>query len=263
MADIIQYEASDGIATITLNRPDSLNALNTEISHALIDVLGTVAQDATVRCVILTGAGRAFCSGADLAEAQERIDAGQRLDVSEILRDRYHRIIMGIVEMEKPVIAAVNGVAAGAGASLALACDLRVGSDKAKFLQAFIKIGLIPDSGANHLLPHLVGYAKAMELALTGDMIDADEALRLGLINRVVPAEDLLKEARAWAEPFASGPTRAYGLTKKAMRFGATNDLAATLDYEADLQDQAAMTHDSLEGIKSFIEKRPPTFEGR
>jgi len=263
MAGVVLSEASGGVATITLNRPDSLNALNRELSLALIETLGRVAADTATRCVVITGAGRAFCSGADLAEAREQVRSGGRINTGEILRERYHRIIMSIVEMEKPVIAAVNGVAAGAGASLALACDLRIAGDKAKFFQAFIKIGLIPDSGANHLLPHLVGYAKALELAMTGDLIDAEEALRLGLVTRVVPQDDLTKEAAGWAEQLAAGPTRAYGLTKKAMRFGATHDLASTLDYEADLQDQAAMTADSLEGIGSFLDKRPPEFKGR
>lgn len=263
MGDAVLTEVSDGIATVTLNHPDTLNALDTELSNALIEALDATGGDPAVRCVIITGAGRGFSAGADLQEVQRRIDAGEKLDPGEILRARYNPIVLGITEMPKPVIAAVNGAAAGAGASLALACDLRIASDKAKFLQAFIKIGLIPDSGAHYLLPRLVGYAKAMELALTGDTIAAEQALALGLVNRVVPHDELLAQARAWAEPFASGPTVAYGLTKKAMRFGATNDLAAVLDLEADLQDQAALTQDSAEGIASFIQKRPPRFEGK
>jgi 2-(1,2-epoxy-1,2-dihydrophenyl)acetyl-CoA isomerase len=165
--------------------------------------------------------------------------------------------------MEKPVIAAVNGVAAGAGASLAFACDFRIAGEHAKFFMAFVKIGLIPDAGSNHLLPQLIGYAKALELAMTGDIIDAETALSLGLVTRVVPAGDLMKEARAWAEPFATGPTRAYALTKRSMRYGATHDLRQTLEVEAELQDQAAMTQDVREGITAFREKRAPNFQGK
>jgi len=263
MADVVRFEVADGIATLTLNRPDALNALNQELSDALIARLGEAGSDRSVRCVVLTGEGRAFSSGADLAEVERQIAEGGRIDPASILRKRYNPIIMSIVEMEKPVIAAVNGVAAGAGASLALACDMRIASDKARFFQAFVKIGLVPDSGATYLLPRLIGYQKALELALTGDIIDAEAALSLGLVNRVVPHDDLAKETKAWAEPFATGPTRAYALTKKAMRFGATNDVASTLDYEADLQQQAALTADSAEGISAFLQKREATFEGR
>lgn len=264
MSEVCLYGVSEGIATITLNRPDALNALNGELSDALNKNLEQTRGDLGVRCVVITGAGRAFSSGADLQEARKRFEEMGGLAPSEILRNRYHRFVHAITEMEKPVIAAVNGVAAGAGASLALACDVRVAAEGARFIQAFIRIGLIPDSGANYLLPHLVGYAKALELALTGDQVDAETALRLGLVNEVVPADRLLDHVREkWAMPFADGPTRAYGLTKKAMLFGATHELGETLDYEADLQDQAALTQDAAEGIRSFLEKRPPRYEGR
>ena len=257
------YDLEGAVATITLNRPDALNALNVDLSLALIDALARAAKDPAVRCVVITGAGRAFCSGADLAEAQQRIKEGGNLSPSQILRERYNPIITSIVEMEKPVIAAMNGIAAGAGASVALACDLRIASEKASFMQAFVRIGLVPDAGANYFLPQLVGFSKALEMALTGDLIDAETSLRLGLVNRVVAPENLMKEARAWAEPFASGPTRAYGLTKKAMRFGASNPLSAVLDYEPDLQDQAALSADAAEGIAAFVEKRAPNFGGK
>lgn len=262
MSDVCLYEVTGGVATLTLNRPDSLNALNGELSDALAKGLEQAAGDLAVRCVVVTGAGRAFSSGADLAEAQQRFEGGGGLRPSEILRQRYHRIITAIVEMEKPAVAAVNGVAAGAGASLALACDVRVASDKARFIQAFIKIGLVPDSGANYLLPHLLGYGKALELALTGDTVDAEAALRLGLVNEVVPHDELATATKRWTDALATGPTKAYGLTKKAMRFGATHDLASTLDYEADLQDQAALTTDVAEGIRAFVEKRAPRYQG-
>lgn len=262
MSDVCLYELDAGVATLTMNRPDSLNALNGDLSHALADALATAAADDSVRCVVITGAGRAFSSGADLAEAQERIAEFGNFLPSGILKEYYHPIINAIVTMEKPVIAAVNGIAAGAGLSVALACDLRIASEKAAFLQAFVRIGLIPDAGSNYFLPQLVGYAKALEMSLTGDIIDAETALRLGLVNRVVPVEELVKATREFAEPFATGPTRAYGLTKKAMRFGATNPLSAVLDYEPDLQDQAALTKDSVEGITAFLEKRAPNYKG-
>lgn len=263
VSDVIHSEIDAGIRTITMNRPDSLNALNQELSDALTEALDQAAADPQVRCVVITGAGRAFSSGADLADVQPTIEAGERFRPSEILRGRYHPFITRIVEMEKPVIAAVNGVAAGAGASLAYACDLRIASDKAKFFMAFIKIGLIPDAGSNYFLPRLVGYQKALELAMTGDIIDAQTALQIGLVNKVVPADELAAATRAFAEPLASGPTRAYALTKKSMRFGATQTLEATLDYEADLQDQAASTRDAIEGVTAFIQKRPAVYEGR
>ncbi|HEX9712838.1 MAG TPA: enoyl-CoA hydratase-related protein [Actinomycetota bacterium] len=263
MSDTIIYDVSDGIATITLNRPDSLNALNTELSNAFIKAIGDAGSDLGVRAVIITGAGRAFCAGADLAEVQNQMEGGKQMRPDEILRTRYNPIVLGITEMPKPVIAAVNGAAAGAGSSVALACDIRIAGDKAKFLQAFIKIGLIPDSGAHWLLPRLVGQAKATELAITGETIDAEEALRIGMVNRVVPQAELLEQATAWAKRFATGPTVAYGLTKKAFRLAATADLSTVLDIEADLQAEAALTRDSVEGVVAFIEKRDATFEGR
>lgn len=263
MSDVVHSEIDGGIQTITLNRPDSLNALNQELSEGLTEALDQAAADAAVRCVVITGAGRAFSSGADLSVAQPLLESGDRFRPSDLLRNTYHPFITRIVEMEKPVIAAVNGIAAGAGASLAYACDMRIASDKAKFFMAFVKIGLIPDAGSNYFLPQLVGYQKALELAMTGDIIDAQTALDIGLVNKVVPADELLEQTRVWSEPFATGPTRAYALTKRSMRFGATHELASTLDYEADLQDQVAMTRDVTEGISAFIEKRAPTFEGR
>lgn len=263
MGDVLHYDIDGGIATITMNRPDALNALDEDLSAALIDAIARAGSDLAVRCVVITGTGRAFSSGADLQEAKRRIEEGGNLSPGEILRTRYNPIVLGIVEMEKPVIAAVNGVAAGAGLSVALACDLRIASDQARFMQAFVKIGLVPDAGSNHFLPRLIGYAKALELSMTGDIIDAETALQLGLVNRVVPHDELMKQAREWAEPFATGPTRAYGLIKKAMRFGATNDLTPTLDYEPELQDQAALTRDANEGIRAFLEKRAATYEGR
>lgn len=260
---VLLTEISGGVATLTLNRPDALNALNGELSTALQGALESVATDAAVRCVVITGAGRAFCSGADLTDLAPAYAAGETADLGRFLRERYHPIVLPITQMDKPVIAAVNGMAAGAGCSLALACDLRISSDKAHYFQAFIKVGLVGDSGANHFLPRLVGFAKAMELALTGDKIDAAEALRIGMVNEVVPHDDLEKAVRAYAEPLASGPTMAYAATRKALRYGATHGLEQTLDYEAELQSGLAATADHKEGVVAFIEKRPPNFQGR
>ena len=263
MSDVLLYDVSGGIATITLNRPDSLNALNEEISLALQKAIADAAGDREVRCVVITGAGRAFTSGADLSDVDSLSEGGAKPDLGELLRQRYNPVILPIVQMEKPVVASLNGVAAGAGASLALACDFRIASDKARLFQAFIKVGLAPDSGAHYFLTRLVGMAKAAELAMLGEIIDAQECLRLGLVTKVVPHDDLEKETRAFAEQLAAGPTRAYGLTKKALHFASRSDIAAVLDYEADLQSEISTTEDSVEGILAFVEKRPPHFKGR
>lgn len=263
MTDVLLYDVSSGVATITLNRPDSLNALNEEISIALQKAIHDAAGDRGVRCVVITGAGRAFSSGADLSDVDSLTAGGQKPDLGELLRQRYNPVILPIVQMEKPVVASLNGVAAGAGASLALACDFRIAGDKARLFQAFIKVGLIPDSGAHYFLTRLVGIAKATELAMLGDIIDAQECLRLGLVTRVVPQEELADRTREFAEQLASGPTRAYALTKKAMHFATRSDIAAVLDYEADLQSEISTTEDATEGIVAFVQKRPPEFKGR
>jgi len=270
MSDVLLYEKSDGIATITLNRPDSLNALNEEISLALQKAVADAAGDREVRCVVITGAGRAFSSGADLSDVDSAdsrdsslSEGGRRPDLGSLLRHRYNPVILPIAQMEKPVVASLNGVAAGAGASLALACDFRIASDKARLFQAFIKVGLVPDSGAHYFLTRLVGVAKAAELAMLGDIIDATECLRLGLVTKVVPHDELAAETRKFAEQLAVGPTRAYALTKKALQFASISDLASVLDYEADLQSEISTTEDSIEGILAFVQKRPPNFKGR
>jgi 2-(1,2-epoxy-1,2-dihydrophenyl)acetyl-CoA isomerase len=262
MSDVLLYDVRDAIATITLNRPDSLNALNEEISQALQKAVQEAAGDRGVRCVVITGAGRAFTSGADLSDVKS-FDSGQKPDLGELLRHRYNPVILPITQMEKPVIAAINGVAAGAGASLALACDFRIASDKARLFQAFVKVGLVADSGAHYFLSRLVGTAKSAELMMLGDIIDAQECLRLGLVTKVVPADALEEETRTFALQLAAGPTRAYGLMKKALNFATHNDLAAVLDYEADLQSEISTTEDAVEGILSFIQKRAPEFKGR
>lgn len=261
--EAITYEVAGGVATLTLNRPKMLNALDRQMTEELHKSLADAGADPEVRCLLITGAGRGFCAGADLTQMQDVYERGETPPLGDMLRRGYNQVIIPIVRMEKPVVAAVNGVAAGAGASLALACDFRIASDQARFFQAFIKVGLVPDSGSSFFLPRLVGLAKAMELAMLGDIIDATEASRLGLVTKVVPADSFMDEARAFAEKLAAGPTRALALAKKALYFGAVQDLEQTMDYEADLQAQIALTADHMEGVKAFLEKREAKFEGR
>jgi 2-(1,2-epoxy-1,2-dihydrophenyl)acetyl-CoA isomerase len=211
--------------------------------------------------VVITGEGRGFCAGQDLNEFRQQ--GFESLNVADHLRQNYNRLIQAIVELPKPVIAGVNGVAAGAGASLTFACDVRITSDAASFTQAFVKIGLIPDSGGNWLLPRIVGYAKALELSITGERIKADEALRIGLVNKVVPAADFPAELEVYAQTLAKMPTRAIGATKKLMTEALGMTLQETLEAEADLQQEQAGSEDFREGVNAFQEKREPRFTGR
>lgn len=258
MTDGLRVEVDGPVATLTLDRPEALNALTVPVKVALRDALESLAGDRAVGAVILTGAGRAFCAGQDLAE-RERPDAAP-LDVE--VRERYNPIIRAIRTMGQPVIAAVNGVAAGAGASLAFACDLRIAAEEARFVLAFGRIGLVPDSGATWFLPRLVGPAKAAELALVGDAVDAAEALRIGLVSRVVPGDQLLDEARTLAGRLAEGAPLALALTKEALQRSHTSDLDEALEGEAKLQGIAGASADHAEGLAAFREKRPPRFTG-
>jgi 2-(1,2-epoxy-1,2-dihydrophenyl)acetyl-CoA isomerase len=258
VTDGLRVDVDGPDATLTLDRPESLNALTVPMKVALREALESLAADRAVRAVILTGAGRAFCAGQDLAE-REQPDAAP-LDVE--VRERYNPIIRAIRAMGQPVIAAVNGVAAGAGASLAFACDLRIAAEEAQFVLAFGRIGLVPDSGATWFLPRLVGSAKAAELALVGDPLDAAEALRLGLVSRVVPGDRLLDEARAMAARLADGAPLAMALTKEALQRSQTIDLDEALEGEAKLQGIAGGSADHAEGLGAFKEKRPPRFTG-
>jgi 2-(1,2-epoxy-1,2-dihydrophenyl)acetyl-CoA isomerase len=258
------YEVtSDGVLTLTLNRPDCLNAFNDDLSYEMQDALKQAEKDTKVRAIILTGAGRGFCAGQDLQSRSIGAQNGGKPHLGESIRKRYSPIINKLRTIEKPVIAMVNGVAAGAGASLALACDLRIASEKASFIQAFIKVGLIPDSGACWFLPRLVGFGKAMELAMTGDKIDAATALSLGLVNRLVADDQLTPETNTLASQLAQGPTKSLGLIKRAMNRSVTMDLGAYLEYEADLQEIAGRSDDYTEGVSAFLEKRVPQFSGK
>lgn len=255
---LVDMDPDAGVATITLNRPDALNALTVPMKQALLAAFRQVQRDPTVRAVILTGAGRAFCAGQDLRERLQP-DAAP---LGEEVRERYNPIVRAMRALPKPIVAAVNGVAAGAGASLAMACDIRIASEAASFALAFGRVGLVPDSGATWLLPRLVGATRAAELALLGDSVAAAEAASLGLVGRVVPAEELATEARSVAARLAAGAPRAMALTKRALNAAWSHDLDAALDYEAHLQDLAGRTKDHAEGMAAFLEKRPPRFTG-
>lgn len=230
---------------------------------ALDNALKAAARDEAVRCVVITGAGRGFSAGQDLAAVRERDAAGGGMSFREHLDQTYNRVIRAIRTMEKPVVAAVNGVAAGAGASLALACDLRIASDKASFIQSFIGVGLVPDSGSTWFLPQMIGFPRAFELAITAERLSAADAQVMGIVNRVVPAEDFEREVQAYAQKLAAAPTRAIGLTKRAMNRSLGSTLDQALDYEAQLQEIAGRTSDHKEGIAAFLEKRAPVFTGQ
>lgn len=254
----INLHVQDSIATITLNRPDVYNAFNDEQSYELQDTLKQVEKDPQVRVVVLTGAGKAFCSGQDLKAA---MDAGDR-KLSDSLHKRYNPIIRAIRNMPKPVICKLNGVAAGAGCSLALACDLIIASETASMIEIFINIALVLDSGSSYFLPRTVGYHRAFELATKATKLSATEAMELGLVNKVVKGEELDQTVAAEASFYANAPTKAIALLKKMLTKGMTDDLDTVLDYEAYCQEIAGKTTDNKEGIKAFIEKRKPVFTG-
>ncbi len=256
----ILHEVRDGVAFITFNRPATLNAFDDGMIAETIDALKQAGRSTDIRAVLITGQGRGFSSGQDLSAFAER-KAG--VTVGEHLRHGYHLLVKQMIGLEKPIIAAVNGVAAGAGCGIALAADLRIASDAASFMLAFSRIGLIPDSGVNWLLPRLIGYARAYEMAITAERVPATKAAEWGMVNRVVPADQLLEIAWATALQFAAGPTLAYGLTKRAMMQGFNQTLDEALATEAYLQEVAGRSADNLEGVAAFLEKRPPEFTGR
>jgi len=248
-----------GVRTITLNRPDDLNAIDDRVTSELQAELKNVARDRAVRCLVLTGAGRAFSSGQDLKSVAGREGA---FDFTEALRRRYHPVINGLRSLTIPTLASINGVAAGAGWSLALACDLRIASKQAKFVSAFSRIGLVPDSGMTWFLPRLVGLSRALEIAWMSDPIPADTALQWGLVNRLAEPEQLAAATAEWAGSLARSATKGLVLTKRAMLAGLAHELEAQLETEALLQGVAGKTKDYAEGVKAFIEKRPAEFKG-
>lgn len=256
----IRFDVADGVAKITLNRPDKLNAFSEEMHDELRAVMPTLKSDA-VRAVLITGEGRAFGAGADLSARNP--DGSRELNAEETLRKNYNPLILFIRSLDKPVIAAVNGITAGASMSLALACDIVIAAKSASFLQAFCNIGLVPDAGSTFFLPRLVGSGKAMGLAMLGEKLPAEEAERMGLIWKCVDDAVLMSEAEALARRLAAGPTKGYALIKKAMNASLDNDLARQLEIETVYQREAAETADFAEGVAAFLEKRPANFKGR
>lgn len=256
MFETIKYNVDNGVAWIALNRPDKLNAFIKQLNQDVTSALKQAEKDEKVRALVITGEGRAFCSGQDLADVKDETD------FARILRERYNPMITKLVELEKPVIAAVNGTAAGAGMSLALACDFRLVSEKASFIEAFIHVGLVPDSGNMYFLPRIVGHAKALELALLGEKISAKQAEELGLVTKLIADEKWEDEVRAFAERLAKMPTKALGLTKRYLRKSWDSDLEEMLEHESYAQRVAGKTADYNEGVQSFIEKRKPQFKG-
>ena len=252
-----RVEREGGVATVTLDRPEALNALTRASRLDLARDLRALAADQSVRCVVLTGSGRAFCAGQDLREPDALAD------VDVVIRETYIPIVKAIAEMPKPVIAALNGAAAGAGLSIALACDLRYLAEGAVLMMAFSNIGLVPDCGGSWLLPRAVGYARAFELAASGRRVPAAEALVLGLVQRVLPRDDVLPAAQQLAGQLAARPALALGWTKRLLRAAEESGLADAMEMEAQLQASAVATYDHAEGVAAFLEKREPRFEGR
>ena len=262
----ILFEVGDGVATITLNRPDKLNSFTVDMLVAFRDALESAARDDAVRAVLLTGAGRGFCAGQDLQDRAVSVDGSGSAalpDLSESLENRYNPIIRLITSMPKPVVCAVNGVAAGAGANLAIACDIVIAAKSAKFIEVFSNLGLIPDAGGTWFLPRLVGRSRAMGLALLAHRLSAQEAAEWGLIWAAVDDDQLMEQAAAAAARLAAGPTRGYGLIKQALLASAANSLDQQLDLERDLQGEAGRSADYAEGVRAFFDKRTPEFEGR
>jgi 2-(1,2-epoxy-1,2-dihydrophenyl)acetyl-CoA isomerase len=260
VSDSVLYQLDGAVATITLNRPAARNALTTETKTALLDALRDSAGDREVRAVILTGAGTAFCAGQDLREHAEQLQSGT--GPADTVRQHYNPIVLAIADMPKPVIAAVNGVAAGAGASLAFGCDFRIAAARASFLMAFARVGLGADTGASWTLQRIAGRAVAAELLMLAEPVSADRALSLGLVSSVVADEDLAGAAGGLAERLAAGPTAAYAAIKRSLLFAASHGLAEALDQEAQLQQQLGRTRDHQAATRAFLNKQQPVFDG-
>lgn len=259
MPSFLRYDVKNGVATITLDRPDVYNALNDELTFELQDVLKQARRDDAVRVLVITGEGKAFCSGQDLKSS----DPEQKRSFIDSLHRRYNPIIRAMREMPKPIICRLNGVAAGAGCSLALACDLIVASEQAMMTEVFVNIGLVLDSGSSYFLPRLTGSAKAFELATIGTRVKAAEALEIGLVNKVVPHEELDEAVASYADYYAKAPTMAIGLMKKMLNKSGNATLNEMLDYEAWCQEIAGNSEDYQEGVAAFLEKRKPAFKGK
>ena len=257
------YEVKDAVATLTLNRPDRLNALGGTLRDDLHDAITRSAADPEVRVMIITGAGKGFCAGGDVKAMNEAKEGRRERPLMEKIAPGRDRTLLAMRDAPQPIIAAVNGAAAGAGMNLALGCDLRLASTAAKFSQAFVKRGLHPDWGGTYFLPRVVGMAKACELIFTGAMIDAAEALRLGIVSQVLPPEELLPAAQTLARAIAAGPPIAIRLAKRGLYRNAESDLRTALEYETFAQNTCFETEDATEGIRAFVEKRAPQFKGR
>lgn len=254
----LKYKVINGIANITLNRPEVFNAFDDELSYELQSALKEATKDQAVRVVVLTGEGKAFCSGQDL----KAVSGEEKRSFKDSLTKRYNPIIRAMRKMPKPIIAKLNGVAAGAGCSIALACDMIIAAEEASLIEVFVNIGLVLDSGSSFFLPRLVGYSKAFELSTLGSKVRAEEALKIGLVNKVVKKEDLDSEVLALAEHYANAPTKAIGLMKKMLNKSYNSTLDEALDYEKYCQEIAGSSNDYKEGVAAFLEKRKPDFKG-
>lgn len=258
MSSTILFDKKDGVAYLTLNRPEKYNSFNHEMAMELQQRLDACEADAEVRCIYLTGAGKAFCAGQDLAEATD--PQGPALE--QIVAEHYNPIILRLRHIEKPIVAAVNGVAAGAGANIALACDVVLATESASFIQAFSKIALIPDSGGTFFLPRLVGMQRALALAMLGDKVSAADAMQMGMIYKFFPDADFEAESKKIAQTLAQMPTKGLGLTKRAFNRSLSNNLEQQLELEKELQVACGGTYDFNEGVTAFLEKRKPVFKG-
>ena len=263
MSEPVRYDVRDGIGTIALNRPDSMNGLNLATKDALVDAVRQAEQDTSVRCVVLTGSGRAFCVGQDLKEHIALLQSSDHDAMSRTVKEHYNPIVTALATMPKPVVAAVNGVAAGAGASLAFACDFRILTESAGFNLAFAGVALSCDTGSSWTLPRLVGRAKAIELLYFPRTIGSAESLELGLATKVVAADEFEAEVSALARRLAQGPTLSFGAMRRSVGFSASHDLAESLEFERSMMALTGATEDHQNAVKSFVDKEKPTFTGR
>jgi 2-(1,2-epoxy-1,2-dihydrophenyl)acetyl-CoA isomerase len=259
----LRTERDGALCVITLDRPDVLNAFDETLTSALAAAIFDTAADASVRAVVITGAGRAFSAGQDLRDRAMQVEARADLRLGDELRRRYHPVIAKIREMPKPVIAAVNGVVAGAGLGIAVACDVRVAAASASFRAAWSRVGLVPDAGSAYFLPRIVGFGRATDMILTGDPVDANEALRIGLVTRVWADDEFADAWRKYATTLAQGATEAYALSKEGLNAAWDRDFASFLELESSLQDRAGRTKDYVEGVRAFTSKSTAKFEGR